>query len=136
MVHATEMLSASPNSLVIDGAVLARCIAACFECAQTCTTCADGCLAEMPGEMRRCIARCTSCSDICMTTGRVLARPGGGRNIKVVQALVQACVESCLACQNECGAHPDSERCRLCTETCQQCEQACGELLEALQVTP
>jgi hypothetical protein len=135
MVNVTEMIGASPNSLSIDGALLARCIDACFECAQTCTICADGCLAEMPAEMRRCIARCTSCSEICATTGRVLARPGYGRRIKVVEALVQACVESCLACQEECGAHPDSQRCRLCSQTCRRCEQVCAELLDALQVT-
>lgn len=135
MVNVTEMIGASPNSLSIDGALLAKCIDACFECAQTCTTCADGCLAEMPSEMQRCIARCTSCGDICATTGRVLARPShGGHYITVIEALVRACVESCQACQEECGGHPASERCRLCTQTCQQCEQSCGELLDALRV--
>jgi hypothetical protein len=136
MGNVTEMIGASPNSLSIDGEMLARCIDSCFECAQTCTTCADGCLAEMPDEMRRCIALCTSCSDICTTVGKILARPShGGHRVKIIDALLRACVESCRVCQEECGAHPGSERCRVCTETCRRCEQVCGELLGALQVT-
>lgn len=133
MVHVTQMLGASPNGFPASADLLARSVEACFDCAQTCTTCADGCLAEMPSEMRVCIAKCMNCSDICATTGRVLSRPSQGDfAIALVRAVVEACVESCRICLIECSSHPDMQRCQMCADVCRRCEQVCGELLEAL----
>ena len=45
---------------------------ACFDCAQSCTACADGCLGEPNVENQvRCITTCQNCSDVCVATGRV-----------------------------------------------------------------
>ena len=45
--NVTSMLATYPKDLGgVDEQKLAACIAACFECAQTCTACADACLSE------------------------------------------------------------------------------------------
>lgn len=45
--NVTSMLATYPKDLGgVDRQKLAACIAACFECAQTCTACADACLSE------------------------------------------------------------------------------------------
>jgi hypothetical protein len=136
VVHLTDMLNGASIPFDENGDVLVRCIEACFDCAQTCTTCADGCLAEMPSEMRACIAKCTTCGDVCATTGRVLSRPGQGwQSLVLIQAIVTACIESCRICLAECASHPGMQRCRICAEVCRRCEQACNELLTGLQLT-
>jgi len=58
MAHVTEMIGASPNSLSIYAAALARRIGACFDGAQTCVTCADRYPAKTPGGIQHRIARC------------------------------------------------------------------------------
>jgi hypothetical protein len=70
------MLETYPRDLGhIDRAKLEACIAACFECAQVCTACADACLSEdMVAELTKCIRTNLDCADICETTGRVLSR--------------------------------------------------------------
>jgi len=79
MTHAAEMLRTYPADLGdVDRAALARCIAECFDCSQTCTACADACLSE-PGvsDLIKCIRTCLDCADICGATGRVLSRHTG-----------------------------------------------------------
>jgi hypothetical protein len=47
MTHVEEMLRAYPIDLGdVNQAAMARCIEECFDCAQTCTACADACLSE------------------------------------------------------------------------------------------
>lgn len=54
----------------VDQQKLVDCIEACFECGQTCTACADACLAEdMVAELRTCIRLNLDCADLCVTTG-------------------------------------------------------------------
>lgn len=134
MIRVTEMLKATTNTFTLDGAVLAACVEACFGCGQTCTTCADACLADMPGEMGRCIAQCTNCADLCMTAGRILSRPSrGGHNTVLVRALLQACLESTRICLAECESHADDmEVCRLCADSCQNTNRCCAEILEVM----
>ena len=47
MSHVKSMLETYPKDLDgIDRQKLTDCIAACFECAQTCTACGDACLSR------------------------------------------------------------------------------------------
>jgi hypothetical protein len=41
MRYVEQMLETHPKPSQSDHAVLARCIEACYDCAQTCTACAD-----------------------------------------------------------------------------------------------
>lgn len=44
MTDAARMITTNPSLPPLDATLLAACIAACFDCAQVCTTCADACL--------------------------------------------------------------------------------------------
>lgn len=100
------------------------------ECAETCTICADACLAEeMVADLRACIRLNLDCADVCAATSRVLARQNG-REVAVINALLRSCAEACAACATECEQHAEMhEHCRICAEACRRCEQACLELL-------
>ena len=104
--HVSSMLETYPKDLGdIDRQKLAEFIEACFECAQTCTACADACLAEdMVSELTQCIRFNLDCADICAATGRVLSRQTGN-NVETTRALLEAC---------------------------RRCEQACAELVATL----
>ncbi len=132
MTHVAEMLRTSPIEAQLDQQALVRCIEECFDCAQTCTACADACLGEeMVKELTRCIRLNLDCADICDTTGRALSRQVGSEP-GLLRAFVQTCAEACSACGAECERHVDMhEHCRVCAEACRRCEQACNELVGA-----
>ena len=74
-MHAHEMISTHPHVRGNTNDSLIKCIEECFDCAQTCTVCADACLGEdMVQELVRCIRLDLDCADVCDATGRVLAR--------------------------------------------------------------
>lgn len=82
--HITAMVDAHPEAAeTAEKAELADCIAGCFQCAQTCTACADACLAEdMVADLAACIRTDLDCADICAATGTILicqtaSNPGG-----------------------------------------------------------
>lgn len=134
MTHVNSMLNAYPKDIgSVDRDKLEACIAACFECAQTCTACADACLAEdMVTELTSCIRKNLDCAEICATTGTVLSRQTGN-NADVTKALLQACRTACNTCADECEQHGDGhDHCRVCAEACRRCEQACADLLASL----
>jgi hypothetical protein len=133
VTHARELLQTHPTGPAIEAGLLVACIDACFDCAQSCTACADADLAEDDVEtMIRCIRLCLDCSDVCVETGQVLSRqtefdPG------VAAAVVQGCAEACRVCAEECERHADEhEHCRICAEVCRHCEQTCVDVLAAL----
>jgi hypothetical protein len=133
VTHARELLQTHPTGPAIEAGLLVACIDACFDCAQSCTACADADLAEDDVEtMIRCIRLCLDCSDVCVATGQVLSRqtefdPG------VAAAVVQGCAEACRVCAEECERHADEhEHCRICAEVCRHCEQTCVDVLAAL----
>jgi hypothetical protein len=72
------------------------------------------------------------CADVCATTGDVLTRevefePALARRV------VQACVEACRLCGDECERHAEHmEHCRVCAELCRACEEACNQILKAV----
>lgn len=135
MTHTVKaMLETHPiGSGSVDQEKLAACIAACFECAQVCTACADACLSEeMVADLTACIRKNLDCADICAATGNVLSRQTGS-NTEVLRAQLQSCMVACRACGDECAQHADMhELCKVCAEACHRCEQACAELLASL----
>jgi hypothetical protein len=134
MTHAEEMLRTYPADLGgIDRDALARSIGQCFDCAQTCTACADACLSEDGvANLVKCVRTCLDCADICDATGRVLSRHTG-YDASLTRAMLQACVTVCRSCADECERHAQMhEHCRVCAQACRRCEQACQELLSSL----
>lgn len=134
MAHAQPMLETHPyagGTMQIDA--LAEILHHLEECAQTCSLCADACLAEdMVDELRRCIRLNLDCADLCRTTAAVLSRQVEP-DTTTIGALLEACRAACGACGNECAGHADMhEHCRVCAEACERCEQACARALELL----
>jgi hypothetical protein len=134
MTTASAMLDTYPADLGrVDKAALAHCIEACFECAQACTACADACLSEQSvAGLVKCIRSNLDCADICDTTGRVLSRHTG-YDANLTRAQVEACLQACRTCAEECERHADHmEHCRVCAEACRRCQEACQQLLPSL----
>lgn len=128
------MITAHPNPTDgLDVDKLAEAIDAALACAQTCTACADACLAEeMVAELRDCIRTDLDCADICATTAAVLSRRTGS-NLAVVKAQLEACRIACATCAEDCESHAEMhEHCRICAEACRRCERACADLLAAI----
>jgi hypothetical protein len=132
MSHARQLLETHPRTLGIALDPLAACIDACFDCAQSCTACADADLGEPDVEtMIACIALCHNCGDICISTGRVLTRQTEFVP-ELVRAALQSCLEACRLCGDECERHAEHhEHCRICQEVCRVCERACADALAA-----
>ncbi|VEH41195.1 Domain of Uncharacterised Function (DUF326) [Kocuria rosea] len=132
--HVASMLKAYPKNLgEVDQVKLAACIAACFECARTCTACADACLSEdMVEQLTTCVRTNLDCAGLCETSGKVLSRHTG-YDASIVLDTIKACWIACKACADECEKHESvHEHCRICAETCRRCAQACADLVEAL----
>lgn len=86
-MRTTDMLETYPGTISIDRELLARAIDSLVVCSQTCTACADACLAEdSVADLRDCISSDLVCAEICATTASVLAR-GTGFNAEVAGAL-------------------------------------------------
>src|SRR5919202_5203932 len=76
MTHARAMLASSPAPIPgVDVTLLADTALAAFDCAQTCTACANACLGEpQVQDLVRCIRLNLHCADVCDTTGRLISR--------------------------------------------------------------
>jgi len=136
MSHARQMLQAYPGSVHVELDALVACIAACYDCAQTCTACGDASRAEPDvAAMLRSITLCEDCSDVCVATGRVMSRQTEFV-IELARPVVEACREACRKCAEECERHAHHhEHCRICAEVCRNCEHACNDLLASLRVS-
>jgi uncharacterized membrane protein len=134
MIRASEILGTFPGGASLDRDLIARCIEACVSCAHSCTVCADADLSEQDvAHMRKCIRTCLDCADVCETTSRVVARQTS-YDPNVTRVVLQACIEVCKACGDECANHAAMHvHCRICEEDCRRCEQACRELLNAVR---
>jgi hypothetical protein len=133
-VTVREVIAAHPRPTSLDRDVLLRCIDECFDCAATCTSCADACLGEPDvAELVRCVRLCLDCADACDTTGRIVTRQTEP-DLGVVRAVVEACATACRVCGDECDRHAaHHEHCRISAEVCRRCERACNELLAAIR---
>jgi hypothetical protein len=128
-----EIIATHPQPTSLDRDALLRCIEECFDCAATCTSCADACLGEPDvQELVRCVRTCLDCADACDATGRIVTRQTEP-DIGVLRAEVQACAVVCAASAQECEKHAaHHEHCRICAEVCRRCEQACNDLLATM----
>lgn len=134
MTHVQQMTRTNPGNVPVDEATLNECIEACLDCAQACTACADACLGEeQVAELRRCIRLDLDCADVCQTTGSILSRQTAFEP-RTARAQLEACVEACRACGEECEEHAKMgmEHCEACGEACRRCERACNEMLSAM----
>ena len=133
MTVAADMIRTYPAEINLDRDLLARCVEACVACAQACTACADACLSEeMVADLTTCIRTDLDCADVCEATGRVLSRHTG-YDANLTKAVLQACVQACRSCGDECERHAEMhEHCRICAEACRRCEQACQDVLAAI----
>ena len=129
--HIPQVLQTHPQpQTLFDPEALVQCIQECFDCAATCTSCADACLGEsMVKDLVPCIRLNLDCADICNATGRVLTRQTAPEPL-VLRAQLQSCVQACRACGAECQQHAQMhEHCAVCADACRRCEQACNRLL-------
>lgn len=127
-MHAQQMISSHPHVQGGTNDALIRCIEDCYDCSQTCTSCADACLGEARvAELVQCIRTCLDCADVCLTTGLVSTRRTGS-NENLIAAQLDACETACRLCAEECEQHAEHmEHCRICAETCRRCERACRD---------
>jgi len=131
MAHARAMLDTHPRKFDFPADDLAAAIEACFDCAQTCTACADACLGEDDVQaLRRCITSDLNCSDVCVATGRILSRQTE-YDAQVTQRALESCIRACAVCADECEQHAQHHRhCAICAEVCLACVAACTALLD------
>jgi len=108
-------------------------IDAAYDCAQTCTSCADACLAEqMVHDLRQCIRLNMDCADVCAATASISNRRTGS-NEEVIRRMLDTCITACRLCGEECARHASHhEHCRVCAESCRTCERACQEALRSM----
>jgi hypothetical protein len=132
-VRVRELIETHPQPSSLDRSALLRCIEDCFDCAVSCTGCADACLGEKDLQgLVGCIRLCLDCADACDAAGRIVTRQTA-LDLGVVRAAVEACAAACRACGEECERHAaHHEHCRICAETCRRCEQACKDLLATI----
>jgi Domain of Unknown Function (DUF326) len=132
-VTVTEIVERHPRPASLDRELLLRCIDECFDCAATCTACADACLGEPDvAELVACVRLDLDCADVCNAVGRVVTRQTEVDRA-VVRAAIEACIVVCRACGDECERHAaHHDHCRVCAEACRRCEQACSDLLTSI----
>ncbi|CAA7625327.1 four-helix bundle copper-binding protein [Magnetospirillum sp. UT-4] len=132
-MHAREMISTHPHVQGNTNDALIHAIEECYDCAQTCVTCADACLGEDEvSELVQCIRLNLDCADVCAATGAVATRRSGS-NETVIRAMLQACAEACRLCAEECDRHASShDHCRICAETCRNCQDNCEKAVQSL----
>jgi hypothetical protein len=134
MTYAAPLAQANPSKPSVEVNALVECIRACYDCAQACTADADADLAEPQVQtMVRCIRLCLDCADVCLATGAILSRQTAF-DAPTARAALQACVQTCTVCGDECEhhAHLGFAHCQTCMEACRRCEQACRTVLALL----
>jgi hypothetical protein len=125
-----EMIATHPDVRGSVNHALIEAIDAAYACAQTCTSCADACLAEDDvAQLRQCIRLNLDCADVCAATATLGNRRTGG-NEEVLRKMLEACLTACRLCSAECQHHSARhEHCRICAESCRRCEAACQKAL-------
>src|SRR5688572_17976784 len=130
---AGEMIATHPQVKGVSDAALTRCIEDCFACTQTCTSCADACLAEEKvADLRQCIRLNLDCADLCLAAGKLATRRTGSDE-RVLAAALEACALACRLCGDECAKHGEHmEHCRICADMCRRCERSCREAIATI----
>jgi hypothetical protein len=132
-MHTKEMIASHPDVKGSVNQALIEAINESYACAETCTSCADACLAEqMVAELRQCIRLNLDCADVCAATATVANRRTGS-NEEVIRKMLDACIMACRLCGQECERHAKHhEHCRICAEACRRCETACQAALRSM----
>lgn len=132
-MHAQAMISTHPHVQGKTDDALIRCIEECYDCTQTCTSCADACLGEANvKDLTQCIRANLDCADLCAATGAVATRRTGS-NEAVIRAMLEACALACDICGQECARHGAMmKHCRVCADACRTCEQSCRNALRSM----
>jgi hypothetical protein len=127
-MHTEEMIATHPDVRGNVNHALVAAIDDLYDCAQACTSCADGCLAEPHlADLRQCIRLNLDCADVCLATA-TLANRRTGSNEEVIRRMLDACIAACRTCGAECQRHAHHhEHCRICAESCQRCERTCQQ---------
>lgn len=123
---ATASLYADPKLVIDPQEATAKLV-------QTCTSCADACLAEgMVEQLRQCIRLNLDCADVCAATGAIATRRTGS-NEQLIRSMLEACALACRLCGEECARHAgEHEHCRVCAASCNRCETACRDALQSM----
>jgi hypothetical protein len=129
-MHTKDMIAAHPDVRGNVNDALLSAIDECYACAQTCTSCADACVAEqMVAELRRCIRLNLDCADVCAATAAICNRRTSSNEI-VIRRMLEASISACRVCAEECEMHARMHaHCRICAESCRACETACERAL-------
>ena len=124
-----EMISTHPKMRGQSNDLLICRIEECYSCAQSCTACADACLAEdMVKSLTQCIRLNLDCADVCNITGRLATRRTGSDE-EMIRRMLHTCAAACRLCAEECEKHAGMhEHCRICAEVCRRCLQACEQI--------
>jgi hypothetical protein len=128
-----EMIATHPSVKGSVNQALIDAIDATYACAQTCTSCADACLAEdTVAQLRQCIRLNLDCADVCAATA-TLGNRRTGSDEEVIRKMLDACITACRRCGDECERHGrHHDHCRVCAESCRECEAACQQALRSM----
>jgi hypothetical protein len=128
-----QMIATHPDVRGNVNRALIAAIEEMYACAQTCTSCADACVAEeMVAQLRQCIRLNLDCADVCGATA-TLANRRTGSNEETIRKMLDACITACRVCGAECQQHArHHEHCRICAEACTRCEAACQTALRSM----
>lgn len=95
-------------------------------CAAACENCADACLDEDNIKMMvQCIRLDRDCAKICALTASFVAS-----NSAHAKHVAKECQELCHLCGEECAKHK-TDHCQECAKACKECEEACKKFLAA-----
>ena len=132
-MHVKEMIAKHPGFKGAANAALSHCIEACYDCAQTCASCADASLAEDDvGMLARCIRLNLDCTDMCVATGAIATRHVVIES-SMLREILAACALTCRRCEEECLKHASHHaHCRVCAEVCASCRKACEAALASI----
>jgi hypothetical protein len=128
-----QMIATHPDVRGNTNDALINAIDEMYACAQTCTSCADACLAEqMVAELRQCIRLNLDCADVCSAAAMLSSRRTGS-NEEVIRKMLNACFTACRVCGQECRRHASRhEHCRICAESCESCASACQNAMRSM----
>lgn len=132
-MHAQEIIATHPHVKGNTNEPLITCIEECYDCAQTCTVCADACLGEESvATLAQCIRLNLDCADICAAAGAMASRRTGSNEAVLISSL-QACAAACRSCGDECAKHArHHEHCKICAEACRRCADACDQAVSSI----
>ena len=135
-MHTQEIIGTHPDVKGQINQALIRAIEECYDCGQSCISCADACIGEQEvTRLRQCIRLNLDCADICFAAGAIATRRTGS-NEEIIRSTLENCMLACRLCADECQKHAQShEHCRICAEACRSCEQACQQAVQTFGAT-